>query len=299
MSLRRTISYGGASNAQLASPSTLSRKRKQCKLASQLKRPSSNNSNASTAITSQIHSNKRMCMTAMNNSIISPSVISRDSLSVLSKGMSSPSMTQSKSTPFSVPALPQKLRGNESFSVERLSNIKPLNFVQSCLKAYKIKPEECDSLSKKNFFLEITEDSLAAYQADVIQAIREEDIEALRRIKNSGRSLQGCNRYGESLMHIACRRGSPEVLSFLINEGECSLRVIDDYGRTPLHDACWQAEPNFELIDIVLDAEPDLLMLRDRRGFVALEYVRREHWGVWIQYLSFRMKREIRRKLTV
>merc|ERR1739844_226745 len=120
---------------------------------------------------------------------------------------------------------------------------------------------------------------------------------ALRNIKNNGRSLQGCNRYGESLMHIACRRGSPEVLWYLINEGECELRVVDDYGRTPLHDACWQAEPNFELIELVLDAEPDLLLLRDKRGFSALNYVRREHWGVWIQYLSCRIKKEIRRRL--
>ena len=187
---------------------------------------------------------------------------------------------------------------HEALSVERLSHINPLKFVESCFKAYKVNAPVHDSLTKQNYFLAISEENLAAYKADVIRAIRQGDVETLRNMKNAGRSLQGCNRYGESLLHIACRRGSTDVLKFLLNEGECTLRVHDDFGRTPLHDACWQAEPNFNLIELILDAEPELLLLRDKRGFTALEYIRKEHWGLWIKYLAFRMKKEIRNRLT-
>ena len=98
-------------------------------------------------------------------------------------------------------------------------------------------------------------------------------------------------------MHIACRRSSPDVLNFLLQQGGCTLRVHDDFGRTPLHDACWQSEPNFQLLDIILNAEPELLLLKDKRGFTALEYLRREHWAEWIKYFSSRVKNEIQRRL--
>lgn len=193
---------------------------------------------------------------------------------------------------------PTQENQNKTFSIQKLSHINPLSFTQSCLRAYKIR-EECyePQHQQKNFFLEVTEEHLAAYQADVISAVRQGDVETLRSIKKSGRSLQGCNRYGESVMHIACRRGSPKTVSFLINEGGCSLRIKDDFGRTPLHDACWQTEPDFNLIEIILDVEPSLLLHRDKRGHTCLEYARRENWGAWIQYLSHRMKKEIRRQL--
>ena len=205
-------------------------------------------------------------------------------------------INQDDTTSTNVPHIPAHLQGSEKHSPEALSHINPLNFVLSCFKAYNVDSTLEYSLSKENYFPQVTESNFTAYQSDAIQAIRNKDIVKLRQIKKSGRSLQGCNRFGESLLHIACRRGSADMLAFLINDGECSLRVIDDYGRTPLHDACWQSEPNFDLIEIILDAEPDLLLLKDKRGHVALEYVRREHWGVWVKYLSYRMKTEIRRR---
>lgn len=60
-----------------------------------------------------------------------------------------------------------------------------------------------------------------------------------------------------------------------------------------MKDACWQANPDFTLIELILNAEPELLLLQDKRGFTALEYARREHWGYWIKYLSYRVKVEI------
>lgn len=135
------------------------------------------------------------------------------------------------------PHLPDHLCGDIKHSITQLSHIKPLEFISSVFKRYNISSsyQNCTSLSTKNFFQPLTASNLNAYQADAIQAIRRKDVESLRRMQKSGRYLQGSNRFGESFMHIACRRGSTEVLEFLLQEAKCSLRVHDDYGRTPLH----------------------------------------------------------------
>jgi ankyrin repeat protein len=195
--------------------------------------------------------------------------------------------------------MPQHLNedGTLKYSVAQLSNIRPSSFTTSCLKAYGINANE-DVLCKK-YFLETTEEHLEAYEFDVIQAIRDDDIAYLRAMTKEGRKLQGCNRFGESLVHLACRRSSSELVKFLITEGSVCLRVRDDVGRTPLHDVCWRKEPDFELIDLILNEEPDLLQIADKRGHLPLDYARREHWGLWISYLAVRMKKEIGRRLSL
>ena len=134
-----------------------------------------------------------------------------------------------------IPHLPENLCGDFKHPVDQLSHIRPLDFILSCFTRYGIPIESCDSLSKKNYFIPITDENLSVYQTDAIKAIRHKDVESLRQIKRTGRSLQGINRFGESFMHVACRRGSLEILDFLMNDGKCSLRVHDDFGRTPLH----------------------------------------------------------------
>jgi ankyrin repeat protein len=141
-----------------------------------------------------------------------------------------------------------------------------------------------------NFFLPMTQANIDAYGEDMIRAIRKSDIDSLRTMKNNGRLLQCCNRFGESTIHMACRRSTVDVVSFLIKEGKVSIRVCDDYGRTPLHDAFWTAQPNFELMDLLLDEDPELLFVSDKRGHTPLDYTRKEHWDLWINYLSKRIQ---------
>ena len=189
--------------------------------------------------------------------------------------------------------------GTPKYTVAQLSHINPSAFVCSCFKAYGIDPYPHDPSSLKSFFLNVTEAHLEAYDQDKIQAIRRNDIKYLCSLKNQGHSFQGCNRFGESLLHLACRRSSKDMIRFLLYECSVSPRVKDDFGRTPLHDVCWRKEPNFEVFDLILDAEPELLLIPDNRGNIPLDYVRREHWGYWIHYLAVRMKREIGIRLGV
>lgn len=79
------------------------------------------------------------------------------------------------------------------------------------------------------------------------------------------------------------------VIRFLLLEGRVNVFVRDDFGRTPLHDACWTAEPNFAVMDVLLEhAPPALLLAEDVRGHTPFHYARKEHWESWVSYLGER-----------
>ncbi|KAL3798304.1 hypothetical protein ACHAW5_010641 [Stephanodiscus triporus] len=128
-----------------------------------------------------------------------------------------------------------------------------------------------------------------AYAKDVLAAVRASDVDALRAIRRARGdvSLRCRNRYGEGLLHVACRRSDARVVSYLLGAGLNPL-VRDDYGRTPLHDACWRGSPDFELVEAILRAEPRSAFVRDVRGHRPFEYARREHWGAWRAFLDDR-----------
>lgn len=138
----------------------------------------------------------------------------------------------------------------------------------------------------KDFFHKPNQDEIDSYQFEVLRAVRDADIDFLRKFHQEGKSLNICNRFGESLLHLACRKQLVSVVDFLLNEANVPSQVCDDYGRTPMHDACWTAEPNFEVVDLILEKCPDLLLIKDKRGHTPLFYARREHWANWLRHLG-------------
>jgi hypothetical protein len=156
----------------------------------------------------------------------------------------------------------------------------------SLLEARGIKASMRSALDLDGFFLPITDANIAGYDMQKVTAIRTEDIVALRQMLKEGQTMQVCNQFGESVLHSACRRGSTPVVQFLVREAHVSVRLADDYGRTPLHDACWTNKPNFDLIKILLAACPDLLLIADKRGFTPLQYVRKDLWSEWCPFLE-------------
>jgi hypothetical protein len=127
------------------------------------------------------------------------------------------------------------------------------------------------------------------YDTTVVQAVRSGDLERIRELaEKEGRDLQCCNKFGESIVHTVARHGAVRVLELLVELG-VSVRVCCDSGRTPLSDACWtQAPPKMGMVDLLLDACPDLLYVTDKRGLPPLAYVPREHWEAWRTYLDGR-----------
>ena len=69
-------------------------------------------------------------------------------------------------------------------------------------------------------------------------------------------------------------------------ESGTSIQVSDDYGRTPLHDACWSSKPSFETVKLILQRDIRLLHMTDARDAVPLSYVHKEDWKAWIEFLD-------------
>jgi ankyrin repeat protein len=125
----------------------------------------------------------------------------------------------------------------------------------------------------------------ASYNVHLIEVVKAGDVEKLKDILACGISPNPCNQFGESLVHMICRRGEHAMLQALL-DANCNLQVADDYGRTPLHDACWAAHPCFKAVDLILERDIRLFHMTDCRGAVPLSYVRKDHWSEWINYLE-------------
>eukprot|EP00586_Coscinodiscus_wailesii_P014662 CAMPEP_0172493128 /NCGR_PEP_ID=MMETSP1066-20121228/24478_1 /TAXON_ID=671091 /ORGANISM="Coscinodiscus wailesii, Strain CCMP2513" /LENGTH=308 /DNA_ID=CAMNT_0013263129 /DNA_START=277 /DNA_END=1203 /DNA_ORIENTATION=+ len=212
------------------------------------------------------------------------SVDSKCSSSIsLSRRISNSDLSRSKSSN-SVWAKQDTTRNKNVTS--SLSDVNPHTYLTLQLKLRGIDTTVQECLSMNDYFLKPTQEQIDGYTNEVVQAARACDVDALRSMHKSGLTMRLCNRFGESLIHMACRRGNAEMVSFLLDEADVSLRVRDDYGRTPLHDACWTSEPCFDVMKILMKKEPSLLFVSDKRGHTPLQYVRREHWVQWVSFLK-------------
>jgi hypothetical protein len=121
----------------------------------------------------------------------------------------------------------------------------------------------------------------------MITAIKQGQTKDLRRMLEAGLSPNACNVHGESLLHMVCRRGNWELFQVLTDSRfHVDLQVADDYGRTPLHDACWSSYPNFSLVRHLLRTDANFLFLKDKRGSLPLKYVPKSHWALWNGFLE-------------
>lgn len=221
--------------------------------------------------------------------ILTPMMMNETRLSLKRLAPSSVALPAKKRIRRIVASLPQRLtEDKDKNDIPTKHDVSPQEFLMAAFKSKGSVVTVSPSLAVQGFFADPTEVEISAYNHDVISAIRSHDIENLREFHESGRTLKCSNAFGESLLHLACRR-SPEVAAFLIQEAGVTLRVRDDYGRTPLHDACWTAEPNFELLGLIMTACPALLFMKDQRGNTPLDYTRKEYWGAYTKFLCGRM----------
>lgn len=129
-----------------------------------------------------------------------------------------------------------------------------------------------------------TPQQLNDYDVAIIRSIRSSNLDDLRVMVKSGKCMSACNRFSESIVHLASRSAEFHILDFIIRNGG-DTSVVDDYGRTPLHDACWRPEPRFDVVTLLLDTNVDLIRVVDVRGSSPLNYVRKEHWLQWCAFI--------------
>jgi len=131
---------------------------------------------------------------------------------------------------------------------------------------------------------------LKSYDNDLVWAIRNSDLSSLMQLCQKGKSMSACNQYSESIVHMACRRAELDVVEFVLQNGG-DITIIDDFGRTPLHDAFWRIEPRFDIVTMILDKNLDLLRYADKRGCIPIKYVREEHWIHWCAYFYYQREK--------
>jgi len=203
----------------------------------------------------------------------------------------------------SMPQLSAAYQVEETTGPDPFADTNPVEFLKKIVESHGYSSKAVPSLSIKNFFEEITPEHIAGYDTEITEAVRTENLPLLRQLRSQGRMMQCCNRFGESIMHMACRRGYVHIVKFLMEECGSSIRLRDDFGRTPLHDACWTAEVEYDVVALLIQAEPHLILTCDKRGHTPLDYVRRENWGGWCRFLlehrDALVPREILEKMSV
>jgi hypothetical protein len=164
----------------------------------------------------------------------------------------------------------------------------PVSFLQALFPQDKQKLIR--SASALSLYTAPSDQQIDDYTMDVVRAIRANDVAKLRdMLHNHGTSFEACNRNGEHLIHLACRRGDLTTVQFLIHEAQVSVNVVDDMGRSILHDVCWKSSPDTKLMDLLLTVvSPELLLAPDQRGHTPFDYARKEHWTIWNDYLRQR-----------
>ncbi|GKY98949.1 hypothetical protein MPSEU_000850700 [Mayamaea pseudoterrestris] len=169
------------------------------------------------------------------------------------------------------------------------STLNPDEYLLALIEAmYGVKPVVKAALELVDYFDIITEEQMAAYNMDVVTACRQNDVEKLQSfVEASGRDVLDCyNRFGEGLLNMACRRGFKDIVKFLLSDKvKLSIRIRDDYGRTPMHDTCWNPEPQTEIVSWLMAVDPTLFLVADKRGFTPFQYARQNDWPVWRQFL--------------
>lgn len=171
-----------------------------------------------------------------------------------------------------------------------IKNIAPDQYLIQLVKAQfglSLKPKSGLELDD-GYFASITEEQLAAYTLEVLTPARDNDVKTLRKlVEERGSQVVNCtNRFGESLLNLACRRGFTELAEFLLSKDvELNVRIKDDFGRTPLHDACWHPTPQLDICTWLIKKDPSLLLITDKRGNTPFQYARSEDWQTWRQFL--------------
>eukprot|EP00545_Synedropsis_sp_CCMP1620_P005981 CAMPEP_0119012706 /NCGR_PEP_ID=MMETSP1176-20130426/7312_1 /TAXON_ID=265551 /ORGANISM="Synedropsis recta cf, Strain CCMP1620" /LENGTH=232 /DNA_ID=CAMNT_0006965717 /DNA_START=316 /DNA_END=1014 /DNA_ORIENTATION=+ len=165
-------------------------------------------------------------------------------------------------------------------------NVKPVVFLQDLIESmHGFRPVVKSALKMNDYFPKVTEEQIAAYDVSMTTAARNNDLEAVKKLYSEGRSVDCCNRFGESLLHLACRRGFVELGEFLLQEAKLNVRISEDMGRNPFHDICWNPTVQIELALLLLERDPTLLLIGDKRGHTPFDYARPQDWPEWRAFL--------------
>jgi Ankyrin repeats (many copies) len=126
---------------------------------------------------------------------------------------------------------------------------------------------------------------LASFGTILVKAVHTSDVNKLRNLLACGLSPNPCNQFRDSILDLVCKRANESVFELLLEMG-ADLQVVDAFGRTPLHHACWASEFCAPIVSSILQQDPAQLYIEDRHGQTPLEYVRADLNDEWLEYLQ-------------
>jgi Ankyrin repeats (3 copies) len=130
---------------------------------------------------------------------------------------------------------------------------------------------------------------IACFTDYMINLVKADDADTLRQLLATDYiSFNPANVFGESVVSIACRFGSIYILQMLIEEFRVNVSIADSYGRTCLHEACWNSQIQWPIVELLLGSDPHLLFVADVSGKVPMDYCP-NHPDItngWIQFID-------------
>eukprot|EP00526_Cylindrotheca_closterium_P016431 CAMPEP_0113626892 /NCGR_PEP_ID=MMETSP0017_2-20120614/13917_1 /TAXON_ID=2856 /ORGANISM="Cylindrotheca closterium" /LENGTH=324 /DNA_ID=CAMNT_0000537107 /DNA_START=312 /DNA_END=1286 /DNA_ORIENTATION=- /assembly_acc=CAM_ASM_000147 len=229
-------------------------------------------------------------VTSLQNSILSDIVFTKsDEDSIKSfqirRSNSDQFIQQGSYTNLATPAANATFNNDKS-KTATTKDTKPFSFLKEILKQDGISYPSVSEEATKSLLLEMKHENYEAYGREIADAARNGNIEGVKSHIDSGKTLQCCNKFQESILHLVCRRGHEDILKLMLEETDVSVCIQDDLGRTPLHELAWTSIPNFAMVKLILQKSPDLLYVKDNRQFTPLHYVGKNNWDAWCEFLG-------------
>lgn len=126
---------------------------------------------------------------------------------------------------------------------------------------------------------------LASFGTHLVKAVHTSDSAMLSKLLECGLSPNPCNQFRDSIVDLVCKRANYPIFECLLEHGT-DLQVVDGFGRTPLHHACWASTFCRPIVESILERDPIQFFLEDKHGQTPLEYVRHDMAGEWMDFLE-------------
>ena len=126
---------------------------------------------------------------------------------------------------------------------------------------------------------------LSSFGTQVVHAVHTSDEEMLSKLLSCGLSPNPCNQFRDSILDLVCKRGNVAIFKCLLEHG-ADLKVVDGFGRTPLHHCAWASEFCREIAETIVERDPLQLFIEDKRGQTPMEYVRPDIMADWSEFLE-------------
>jgi hypothetical protein len=158
----------------------------------------------------------------------SPSVSGKPLIANKRSGAKSGQLSVDKISGMSKPQVSPNLRPNLSTCVAKK---RPKKDVHPVLLLCTILEESSNQATNKTsngyFFSKPDEKDVSLYDLEIVNAIRAADIDTLQTLHEEGKSMNACNHFGESLLHMCCQQGDAKLVKFLVEEmrGQTTMPV--------------------------------------------------------------------------